>query len=429
MTSLPQRAIVTDEDLQSFLSSSTKEDFLQFISASGRSCAMKINNDNISTSGDEESNNNNNNNNNNYVNDSFQYLSPGLAYLCGVLDGLTEWIQDIPPMENNKTSQFRFGNPSFRKWHQRWIQQSPLIIRTLRSILKQYPSTNDDYDMECLDGCQNQGREMIVFGNKNVDNMSEEGDLSNDDDDPLTLELCTYGHDIFGHPIRLDYGTGHESSFQIYIYTLFRCGLYGNPSSSSSLPTPRRMNAATLALWNAYITVTNQLIDLYRLEPAGSHGVWGLDDYRCLSFFYGANQMMTITDSIPSGIYNQDYLQRSNERKESPYLYFRCIAFVQKLKSKAPLFETSPMLHDISQLPTWSKVASGLWKLYQGEVLAKRQVVQHWVFGSLFPATWTPTLSSTIPSAVPTTLFRDPTSSNTNGSATTSANIRAPWAK
>jgi serine/threonine-protein phosphatase 2A activator len=311
------------------------------------------------------------------------------------------------------------------------MEQSPLIIQTLRSILQKYPSKNDDYDIECLHECKKQGREVVQCHKIGLNPKANS--IEKQDDDPQTLELCAYGHDIFGHPIRLDYGTGHESSFQVFIYALFRCGLYGNPSSL--LPSPRRMHAATLTLWHAYITVTNQLIDLYRLEPAGSHGVWGLDDYRCLSFFYGANQMMTISNSIPSDIYNQDYIQNNNESQPSPFLYFRCIAFVQKLKSKAPLFETSPMLHDISQLLKWSKVASGLWKLYQGEVLAKRQVVQHWVFGPLFPATWTPSSLSTVPRDVPTntTLFRDPTltnsNSNNNNYNTELAPTRAPWAK
>jgi len=42
------------------------------------------------------------------------------------------------------------------------------------------------------------------------------------------------------------------------------------------------------------------------------------------------------------------------------------------------------MLNDISSIESWSKVSSGLLRLFEGEVLGKLPVVQHFVFGELF---------------------------------------------
>jgi serine/threonine-protein phosphatase 2A activator len=43
------------------------------------------------------------------------------------------------------------------------------------------------------------------------------------------------------------------------------------------------------------------------------------------------------------------------------------------------------MLNDIASVLTWSKVNSGMTKMYVAEVLKKVPVIQHFKFGSLFP--------------------------------------------
>ena len=73
-----------------------------------------------------------------------------------------------------------------------------------------------------------------------------------------------------------------------------------------------------------------------------------------------------------------------------PLMYLTSINYVKSIKcTSAPFQEASPMLSDISSLPSWDKVASGLLKLWEGEVVGKRVVVQHFTFGEVFKKVWT----------------------------------------
>ncbi|KAK3229906.1 hypothetical protein Dsin_001787 [Dipteronia sinensis] len=102
-----------------------------------------------------------------------------------------------------------------------------------------------------------------------------------------------------------------------------------------------------------YLELMRKLQLVYCLEPAESHGVWGLDDYHFLLFIFGSSQLIDHKYMKPKSIHNHDILDNfSNE-----FMYLSCIAFIKKVKE---LFaEHSPLLDDISGVPNWNKVNCG----------------------------------------------------------------------
>jgi len=66
---------------------------------------------------------------------------------------------------------------------------------------------------------------------------------------------------------------------------------------------------------------------LYMLEPAGSHGVWGLDDYHFLPFLFGANELVNNHHiPMPSDVHSDSILSKY----DGEYMYIHCIAFIKQ---------------------------------------------------------------------------------------------------
>lgn len=123
---------------------------------------------------------------------------------------------------------------------------------------------------------------------------------------------------------------------------------------------------------------------VYKLEPAGSHGVWSLDDYQFLPFYFGSSQLKNHPFISPKAIASEE----SSELYGEQYMFFGCIKYIREVKT-GPFWEHSSVIYSLTSVNpnTWEKINLGMMKMYKGEVLAKFPVMQHFFFGSILP--WT----------------------------------------
>jgi len=104
----------------------------------------------------------------------------------------------------------------------------------------------------------------------------------------------------------------------------------------------------------------------YTLEPAGSHGVWGLDDHFFVPYIFGSAQLapaitnaaqVPLEGSRPNTPNPGDVAKATAvERERGTNMYFGAIGFIFDVK-KGPFWEHSPVLYDISGVQAgWAKI-------------------------------------------------------------------------
>ncbi|KAK4795602.1 hypothetical protein SAY86_027928 [Trapa natans] len=246
------------------------------------------------------------------------HQSVAVNSILSILETLVRWMDEIPPAPQSS----RYGNVAYRAWHERLLEQSESL--------------------------------MLTFLPDHLKSSA--------------VEIVPYFTDSFGNSSRIDFGTGHETNFAAWLYCLARMGIIREED----------YQAVVARIFVKYLELMRKLQLVYCLEPAGSHGVWGLDDYHFLPFIFGSSQLIDHKHMKPKSIHNEDILENlSNE-----YMYLSSIAFIRKVK-KGLFAEHSPLLDDISGVPNWKKVNSGLLKMYKAEVLEKVPIMQHFLFGWL----------------------------------------------
>ncbi|KAG9234721.1 serine/threonine-protein phosphatase-like protein 2A activator 1 [Amylocarpus encephaloides] len=277
-------------------------------------------------------------------------LSDPVQKLHDLLQKIDSFIEEAPP----DTGPRRFGNVSFRKWYD-------ILESRIEDLLQCFlPRTVLDFS------------------------VGSSGEIS------VLDELTPYLMGAFGSSQRLDYGTGHELSFLAFLACIWKLGGFTRDSSSDG----SLERSIVLAIVEPYLRVVRRLILTYTLEPAGSHGVWGLDDHSFLPYIFGSSQYCpAINDEDPmpvegalTGAPNPADIAKKNivDRERKHNMYFAAVGFINDVKT-GPFWEHSPTLFDISGVRSgWGKINKGMIKMYNAEVLSKFPVVQHFPFGSLF---------------------------------------------
>ncbi|KAL4797678.1 phosphotyrosyl phosphatase activator [Aspergillus venezuelensis] len=323
--------------------------------------------------------------------EAVEYSAP-VRQLQQLLSKLEAILDEAPP----DTGPRRFGNVSFRKWYE--------IVESRAADLLE----------ECLSS------EILQTPSSKPGGPTAE------------VELLAYFLGSWGSPQRLDYGTGHELSFLAFLAGIWK--LHGFPENSPGVEE----RAIVLGVIQPYLELVRTIIKRYTLEPAGSHGVWGLDDHSFIPYIFGAAQLapaLSESDPVPEegslpeapapgGVAKANVVQR--ERQDN--LYFSAIGFIYDVK-RGPFWEHSPMLYDISGIQAgWAKINKGMIKMYNAEVLSKFPVVQHFPFGSLF--SWERDPNAVAPVAATHTAAATRRSDQTARSAPQPAGpgTRAPWA-
>ncbi|XP_014445433.1 serine/threonine-protein phosphatase 2A activator isoform X3 [Tupaia chinensis] len=183
-------------------------------------------------------------------------------------------------------------------------------------------------------------------------------------------EVAVYLKESVGNSTRIDYGTGHEAAFAAFLCCLCKIGVLRVDDQI----------AIVFKVFNRYLEVMRKLQKTYRMEPAGSQGVWGLDDFQFLPFIWGSSQLIDHPHLEPRHFVDEKAVNENHE----DFMFLECVRFITEMKT-GPFAEHSNQLWNISAVPSWSKVNQGLIRMYKAECLEKFPVIQHFKFGSLLP--------------------------------------------
>lgn len=162
------------------------------------------------------------------------FVSDRIQPILNMMDTLDNWMNMFPP---EAMADQRFGNKAFRHWYAKFTEEAEKLVKGMLPVKKKHAS----------------------------------------------IEITPYLLDSFGNSTRIDYGSGHEAAF-----LMFLCCLY----HVEALREPDDDRAVVLKIFRRYLRLCRKLQLTYRMEPAGSRGVHAIDDYQFVPFIFGSAQLI-----------------------------------------------------------------------------------------------------------------------------------------
>jgi serine/threonine-protein phosphatase 2A activator len=218
------------------------------------------------------------------------FTSPVSRAILEMLDELEIWIKDLPPHSNAPS---RFGNIVFRSWiarlEEKAVELHQILLQSLGTV------KNSVY----------------------------------------ITELVEYFIRSFGDGTRMDYGSGHELAFIAWLTCL----------DILDWISSKDYQAIVLIVFVKYLELVRTLQKTYNLEPGIlpiltlswfawylefiliSLGVWGLDDYQFIPYFWGAAQLLNHPKIKPKTIMNREIVEYFSNK----YMYLACIDHINRV--------------------------------------------------------------------------------------------------
>ncbi|KAJ6224801.1 hypothetical protein RDWZM_003346 [Blomia tropicalis] len=302
----PCRRILTANDIDMWLHSEGYRDYLNFIKQLNEFAKGVHNNSCTSRS---------------------EITNINLTKVVDLLDKLDEIATQIEPFNDDKDQ--RFGNKAYRVWFDRMVEYSQTELKN-------------------------------IFGEKDGS------------------EMALYLVDSFGNKVRIDYGTGHEMCFLIFLMGVYKLALIPEALNESLVDDGETLSRNVFKSLSHQLLVVYVLVYMpmvrkiqlrYRLEPAGSHGAFSLDDFQFLPFYFGSAQLIQ-HPTLDPGSFPQAAIA---EQYKDEYIFYAAVSFIHQVK-KGPFAEHSNQLWNISGVDDWAKINNGLFKMYCKEYLPKFQI-------------------------------------------------------